>query len=179
MLIQFCSLRSDDFMMFFLSVLNPVCLFQTMFEIVNLLNFRCLAKNIVVNPLLKQIGCYTTPLKFLWLCSFYICSLLKHFQDKFGRMLSAVPIELTKSWNQFWGSILFSCTFVFTRYFFNLNSIRVLFFHKQDSKESSPRSLERLLLRLKILLRLKYSFKSLSTIWWNSLTCLNLFRSDQ
>lgn len=39
MLIQFCSLRSDDFMMFFLSVLNPVCLFQTMFEIVNLLNF--------------------------------------------------------------------------------------------------------------------------------------------
>ena len=130
MLIQFCSLRYDDFMMFFLSVLNPVCLFQTMFEIVNLLNFRCLAKNIVVNPLLKQIGCYTTPLKFLWLCSFYICSLLKHFQDKFGRMLSAVPIELTKSWNQFWGSIRFSCTFVFTRYFFNLNSIRVLFFHK-------------------------------------------------
>ena len=78
------------------------------------------------------------PLKYLeqthWNSYYYAVSIfssfLKHFQDKFGRMLSAVPIELTKSWNQFWGSILFSCTFVFTRYFFNLNSIRVLFFHK-------------------------------------------------
>ena len=43
---------------------------------------------------------------------------------------------------------------------------------KQDSKELSPRSLERLLLRLKLFLRLKI----LSTIWWNFLTCLNLFR---
>ena len=84
---------------------------------------------------------------------------------------------------------------------------------KNNSKESSPRSLERLLkilLRFKMLPWLKYSFKPLSTMhrgafcqfpfrwiysygsnkstgketgkthlcamWWNSLTCLNLFR---
>ena len=34
----------------------------------------------------------------------------------------------------------------------------------------------KILLILKILLRLKYSFKTLSIMWWNSLTCLNLFR---
>ena len=65
------------------------------------------------------------------------------------------------------------CTLLF-RFLTNLK--------EQDSKESSPRSLERLLLglkillTLKILLRLQYSFKPLSTIWFDSLICLNLFR---
>ena len=104
MLIQFCSFRSNDFAnvwLFFQFIFLFAYSGQWMFEKVPVLNFCCLAKN------------DTTLLKHLeqthWNSYDYavsICSsFLKHFQDKFGRMLSAVPIELTMALNQFWGSI--------------------------------------------------------------------------
>ena len=124
MLIQFCSFRSNDFAnvwLFFQFLVLFAYSGQWMFEKVPVLNFCCLAKN------------DTTLLKHLeqthWNSYDYavsICSsFLKHFQDKFGRMLSAVLIELKMAWNQFWVSIPLFCFHKTLFFFWYLFRMRV------------------------------------------------------
>ena len=97
--------------------------------------------------------------------------LIFHSQKALGRSLFG-NLKIIK-WNYIWVNVLNRkhsnrCSKIKIFIMFFLQTFKIC--KKQYSKESSPRSLERLLLRL------KNSFKPLSTMWWNSLACLNLFR---